>query len=67
MELFRKRQIDSHYPIIYIDATFINTKRVDSVSKEAYYIVLGVKQSCTPLLRQVLSRIFISFKQPVFG
>ena len=25
------------------------------------------KQSCTPLLRQVLSRIFISFKQPVFG
>jgi len=47
MELFRKRQIDSHYPIIYIDATFINTKRVDSVSKEAYYIVLGVKQDMT--------------------
>lgn len=47
MELFRKRQIQSHYPIIYIDATFINTRRVDSVSKEAYYIVLGVKQDMT--------------------
>ncbi len=43
MKLFRKRQIHEHYPIIYIDATFINTRRVDSVSKEAYYIVLGVK------------------------
>jgi len=43
MECFRNRQIDSYYPIIYIDATYINTRRVDSVSKEAYYIVLGVK------------------------
>lgn len=44
MKCFRNRQIGDYYPIIYIDATFINTRRVDSVSKEAYYIVLGVKQ-----------------------
>ena len=44
MELFRNRKIDAHYPIIYIDATFISTRRVDSVSKEAFYIVLGVKK-----------------------
>lgn len=47
MELFRTRRIDKHYPLIYIDATFINTRRVDSVSKEAYYIVLGVKRDMT--------------------
>lgn len=45
MRLFRMRKIDDHYPIIYIDATFINTRRVDSVSKEAFYIVLGVKKN----------------------
>lgn len=44
MKLFRERKIDSHYPIIYIDATYISTRRVDSVSKEAYYIALGVKK-----------------------
>ena len=45
MKCFRMRKIDDHYPIIYIDATFINTRRIDSVSKEAFYIVLGVKKN----------------------
>jgi len=51
MKLFRERKIDAHYPIIYIDATFINTRRVDSVSKEAFYVVLGVKEN---MKREVL-------------
>ena len=37
MAVFRSRPIDQHYPIIYLDATFISTRR-EQVSKEAYYI-----------------------------
>ena len=51
MKLFRERKIDEHYPIIYIDATFINARRIDSVSKEAFYVVLGVKKN---MKREVL-------------
>ena len=47
-----KRELEEYYPIIYIDATFINTRRIDSVSKEAYYSILGVKQDTS---REVLS------------
>ena len=47
-----KRELEEYYPIIYIDATFINTGRTDSVSKEAYYSILGVKQDTS---REVLS------------
>ena len=54
MELFRNRQIQEHYSILYIDATFINTRRVDSVSKEAYYIVLGV----TPNMKREIIGIY---------
>lgn len=51
MELFRNRRINKHNPLMYIDATFINTRRrVDSVSKEAYYIVLGVKPDMTRVI-----------------
>ena len=46
MALFRSRPLDAHYPIIYLDATFISTRR-ETVSKEAYYIVLGVKPDAT--------------------
>lgn len=46
------RQLESYYPIIYIDATFVYTRRDKSVSKEAYYTVLGVKKDMT---REVLS------------
>ena len=37
------RPLESYYPIIYIDAIFISTRRVSEVSKEAYYVVLGVR------------------------
>lgn len=37
------RPLERYYPILYIDATFISTRRVDSVSKESYYTVLGVR------------------------
>lgn len=46
MQSFRTRQLSRSYPIIYLDATFINTRR-DSVSKEAYYIALAVKADAT--------------------
>ena len=37
------RPLEDYYPIVYIDATFIPTRRVDHVTKEAYYTVLGVR------------------------
>ena len=37
------RQLDDYYPVIYVDAMFWSTRRDDSVSKEAYYSVLGVR------------------------
>jgi len=46
------RPLDSYYPIIIIDATFISTRRIDSVSKEAYYTILGVREDRT---REVLA------------
>jgi transposase-like protein len=45
------RPLMSYYPIIYIDACFIPTRRVDNVSKEAFYTILGVKSDRT---REVL-------------
>jgi putative transposase len=49
-----ERALEDYYPIIYIDATYISTRRIESVSKEAYYTVLGVKGDRT---REVLSII----------
>lgn len=46
-----ERPVESYYPIIYIDATFIPTRRVDSVTKEAYYTLLAVRPDRT---REVL-------------
>ena len=51
IELWLERALNDYYPIIYIDAVFIPTRRVDSVSKEAYYTVLGVRPDRT---REVL-------------
>jgi putative transposase len=48
------RALDRRYPIIYIDATYWHTRRVDSVSNEAYYTILAVKEDRT---REVLSII----------
>lgn len=47
-----QRPLEPYYPILMIDATFIYTRRVDSVSKEGYYTILGVKEDRT---REVLS------------
>lgn len=47
-----RKNLDSVYPVIYIDATFWHTRRVDEVSSEAYYTILGVKQDTT---REVLA------------
>lgn len=46
MQIFRQRDLDTYYPVILMDATFISTRR-DKVSKEAYYIILGVKEDAT--------------------
>lgn len=46
------RPLLPYYPIVYVDATFIYTRRNDSVSKEAYYTILGVRPDRT---REVLS------------
>jgi transposase-like protein len=48
------RKLAKRYPIIYIDATYWHTRRLDSVSNEAYYTILAVNQDRT---REVLSII----------
>lgn len=52
VKIWLERNLDDYYPVIYIDATYISTRRVDSVSKEAYYTILGVKADRT---REVLA------------
>lgn len=47
-----ERGLDKRYPVIYIDATYWHTRRDKSVSKEAYYTVLAVKEDRT---REVLA------------
>ena len=46
------RKLEAHYLVLYIDATFVHTRRDKSVSKEGYYTVLGIKEDGT---REVLS------------
>ncbi|NLL27639.1 MAG: IS256 family transposase [Bacteroidales bacterium] len=46
------RRLESHYLVVFFDATFVHTRREDSVSKEGYYTLLGVKEDGT---REVLS------------
>jgi len=52
VEWYLTRPLESYYPIVYIDATYISTRRGESVSKEAYFTILGVKADRT---REVLS------------
>jgi len=47
-----ERGLEAYYPIVYIDATYISTRRGESVSKEAYFTILGVRADRT---REVLS------------
>lgn len=46
MREFRERPLNSYYPIVYLDATFVKTKR-ERVSSEAYYIALAVLPDMT--------------------
>jgi transposase-like protein len=48
---WNSRPLESRYPIIFIDALWVNVRR-DSVKKEAFYVVLGVKEDRT---REVLA------------
>ncbi|MDQ0477048.1 transposase, partial [Chryseobacterium sp. MDT2-18] len=43
---------ESHYLVLYIDATFVHTRRDKSVSKEGYYTILEIKEDGS---REVLS------------
>lgn len=52
IHLWLSRDLESHYLVLYIDATFVHTRRGQSVSKEGYYSILGVKEDGT---REVLS------------
>lgn len=52
VSIWLERPLDSHYLVVYIDATFVSTRRDKSVSKEAYYSILGIKEDGT---REVLS------------
>ena len=47
-----RRKLETRYPILYIDATYVLTRRDECVSNEAYYTVLGVKEDRT---REVLT------------
>jgi transposase-like protein len=42
-----ERDLEKRYPIIYIDATYWHTRRIDEVSSEAYYTILAVKEDRT--------------------
>lgn len=52
MEMWLNRSIEKRYPVVYIDATYWHTRREDTVSNEAYYTILAVKEDRT---REVLS------------
>lgn len=42
-ECWQERQLDNEYYFIYIDALFIPVRR-DTVSKEAFYVVIGLRK-----------------------
>jgi len=46
-----QRPVESYYPVIYIDAHYNNVRR-DTVKKEAFYVILGLRSDFT---REVLS------------
>jgi transposase-like protein len=52
VSIWLKRKLESHYLVLYIDATFVHTRRDKSVSKEGYYTILGIKEDGS---REVLS------------
>lgn len=50
IEQWLNRKLSSYYPVIFIDAMYVNVRR-DTVSNEAFYMVLGLKEDYT---REVL-------------
>lgn len=52
VDIWLNRKLESHYLVLYIDATFVHTRRDKSVSKEGYYTILGIKEDGS---REVLS------------
>ena len=52
VSIWLNRMLESHYLVLYIDATFVHTRRDKSVSKEGYYTILGIKEDGS---REVLS------------
>ncbi len=49
------RPLEPYYPIVRIDATFIYTRRQDSVSKGGYYTILGVRADRTRELLAIVN------------
>lgn len=54
VESWLARELSEYYPVIYIDATYVPTRRDGSVSREAYYTILGV---CDDGSREVLALV----------
>ena len=55
VDAWLERQLDSFYPIIYIDAIHIKVRR-ETVATEAFYVMLGLKENHT---REVLGIVNI--------
>ena len=52
LDIWCNRKLDLYYPVIYIDAIYTKIRRAGSISSEAFYVVLGLKEDFT---REVLS------------
>jgi transposase-like protein len=55
VQAWLSRELDSYYPVIYIDAIHIKVRR-DRVASEAFYVLLGLKEDLT---REVLGIVNI--------
>ena len=44
INIWLNRGLEEHYLVIYIDATFVHTRRDKSVNKEGYFTILGIKE-----------------------
>ncbi len=42
VDAWLSRRLSPYYPVVYIDATYVSTRREHSVSQETYYSMLGV-------------------------
>lgn len=52
---FHERDLNKHYAVIYMDATYLNVRR-DSVSKEALHILVNIN-----LVRFISNTIFFDW------